>query len=170
MIRTFHKFYSQLQQPLKVTLKNDLKSAMISKDSTRVSVVKSLIADLSYADKVATAKSGSMSEVDVIRANIKKRLDSIAEYRKAQRDDLATKEQSELDIVQSYIPTQMSQDEVTERMSKLVSEQFKGEQLSTRDMKRVMSAAKSQFDPNRVSMSALATAAQRVLNASSRQK
>ena len=103
----------------------DLKEAMRAKDATRVGVLRMLKSALKYG---AIEKSGADSELNdaeaaqVIRKQTKQRLDSIASFEKGGRPELAEKEKAELAILNSYLPQQLSQDELAKVVRETVAE------------------------------------------------
>lgn len=95
-------------------LREDLKSAMISKDEVKVSTLRLLLSELTYA-KVAK-KVETLSDEDiisVIQKAVKQRKESITSYKAGDREDLAVKEEAELAILETYLPEQISDEELT---------------------------------------------------------
>ena len=103
----------------------DLKEAMRAKDATRVSVLRMAKAALKNA---AIEKSGADAQLtdaegaQVIRKQVKQRQDSIESFEKGGRAELAAKEKEELSILQSYLPQQMSADELTKVVRETIAE------------------------------------------------
>ena len=107
---------------LKEKINNDLKDAMKSGDKTRLSVVRSIRAlilefEKSGADKVLSPAD----ELAMLTTAAKKRKDSIEQFRNAGRNDLADIEESELKILQEYLPKQLNEDEVKLEVEKLAA-------------------------------------------------
>ncbi|KAJ3336633.1 hypothetical protein HDU93_002425 [Gonapodya sp. JEL0774] len=97
---------------LQSVLKADLKAAMREKDKLRSSVVKGLLSDITYQEK-----SGNQSKIDpvaILRKAIKRRQDSISQYREANREDLAQAEEAELALLNTYLPPTPSAAELAE--------------------------------------------------------
>ncbi len=94
---------------------SDLKEAMRSKDTTKLSVLRMLKSALKYA---TIAKSGAEAELSdaeaaqVIRRQVKQRQDSIESFEKGGRAELADKEKEELSTLNAYLPQAMSADEL----------------------------------------------------------
>ena len=108
---------------LKEKINNDLKDAMKSGDKTRLSVVRSIRAlilefEKSGADKVLSPAD----ELAMLTTAAKKRKDSIEQFRNAGRNDLADIEESELKILQEYLPKQLNEDEVKLEVEKLAAQ------------------------------------------------
>src|SRR5215831_9247050 len=104
---------------------SDLKEAMRAKDPTKLGVLRMLKSALKYA---AIAKSGAEAEltdaeaVQVIRKQAKQRQDSIENFEKGGRAELADKEKEELAILNSYVPQAMSADEVARVVRETIAE------------------------------------------------
>jgi uncharacterized protein YqeY len=104
---------------------SDLKDAMRAKDTTRLSVLRMLKAALKNA---AIEKSGAAAQLSdaeaaqVIRKQVKQRQDSIESFEKGGRAELAAKETEELSILRSYLPQQMSADELTKVVRETIAE------------------------------------------------
>src|SRR5437868_3974001 len=104
---------------------SDLKDAMRAKDTTRLGVLRMLKSALRYG---AIEKSGADAElndvdaVQVIRKQAKQRQDSIASFEKGGRPELVEKEKAELAILNTYLPQQMSAEELAEIVRETIAE------------------------------------------------
>ena len=120
---------------LKEQLANDLKDAIRQRDEPRKIAIRMSIS----AIKNAEIKRGSaLSEADVLTLvgrEAKQRLESIAEFEKADRRDLVEKERAELEVLQSYLPAQVSRDEIAEAAREVIAEVGAG---GPRDKGKVM--------------------------------
>jgi uncharacterized protein len=97
-------------------LKQEMKAAMMAKDEVRLLVVRGLMSACTN-ELVAKGRKPNeeLSEEDVqavISRAVKQRKDSIDQFRKGAREDLAAKEEIELKILESFLPPQMSEAEV----------------------------------------------------------
>jgi uncharacterized protein YqeY len=96
----------------------DLTAAMKAKDAQRLGVVRMLKSRIMEAEVEQRSRKGPEYVLDdqecvpVIASYAKQRRDSIEAYRKGGKEDLATKEEAELAIIQQYLPAQMSEVEV----------------------------------------------------------
>jgi uncharacterized protein len=98
---------------LKERVNEDLKSAMKSGDKIRLETVRSIRALILEFEKSGSGKELSDEEaLKMLNTAAKKRKDSIEQFTKAGRNDLAEKEQKELEILMSYLPKQLSVDEI----------------------------------------------------------
>lgn len=101
---------------LQQTIKESLKDAMKSGDSVRVTVIRGLSSAFTN-ELVATKRTPQDTLTDdevltVITREAKRRKDSISQFNDAGRADLATDEQAELTILEEYLPTLMTTDEI----------------------------------------------------------
>ncbi len=97
-------------------IKEQIKEAMKAKDAVRLGVVRGLVS--SFTNELVSLKRMPQDELSdeetlgVIRRAVKQRKDSIEQFTKGQREDLADNERSELRVLETYLPAQMSRDEV----------------------------------------------------------
>lgn len=93
-------------------LNHDMKIAMKTKDKTKLSVIRMVRASVKKLEIDKKSPLSREETLDVIVREIKQRRDSIAEFEKASRDDLVQKEKEELEILQTYLPEQLSEEEL----------------------------------------------------------
>jgi uncharacterized protein YqeY len=124
----------------KQSLQEELKQSMLSRDELRTSVLRMLISAINYYEIQKGGAGYEATEEDilsVIQNQAKQRRDSIESFKSANRNELAEKEEKELEILSKYLPAQMTEEEVT----KLVKEAITEVNASTpQDMGKVMSA------------------------------
>ena len=133
-------------------INNDLKEAMKAKDKDKLSVVRMLKSALQLA-KIDLKHDLSDSEViDVISKQIKMRKDSIVEFTKASRDDLAMQYQKEIDLLSEYMPEALSLDEVNKIIDEVI-EKIKPKSVKQMGLiiKEVSPQVKGRFDMGEVS-------------------
>jgi len=100
---------------LKEKINEDLKNAMKSGDKLRLETIRSIRALILEFEKSGTGKElNSEEEVKLLSSAAKKRKDSIEQYRNAGREDLASKEEAELKIIQEFLPKQLTEEEINE--------------------------------------------------------
>lgn len=125
---------------LKDKIQEDLKNAMLAKDEARLSTIRMLKSAIQYFE---IQKGGAGYEatdedvIDVIGKEIKKRRESIEMYEKGGRQELADKENLELEILQTYLPEQLSEDEVRKFVDETIT---KTGAKTMQDMGKVMGA------------------------------
>ena len=103
----------------------DLKAAMIAHDEQKLSVIRMLKSAIQYFEiqKGGAGYSAKDEEIlDVISKEVKKRREAIDLYEKGGRPELAEKEKQEMKILQSYLPEQMSEDEVRKLVSEAIEQ------------------------------------------------
>ena len=120
---------------LQEQITNDLKEAMKAKDSFRLGVIRMLKGAL-MLEKINKMHELSNEEIiDVVSKQIKMRKDSIIEFTKANRDDLVKQNEEEIIILNSYMPPQLSEEE----LKKIVDDTFaKVTPTSIKEMGKVM--------------------------------
>ena len=103
----------------------DLKTAMREKNATKLAVLRMLKAAIMNAAIEKSGAQGKLEDADatqVIRKQVKQRQDSIESFEKGGRAELAAKEKEELSILQSYLPQQMSADEISKVVRETIAE------------------------------------------------
>lgn len=124
----------------KQDLKNQLKQAMLAKDELKTSVLRFILSGITYYEINKGGAGYEATEEDVmavITKEAKQRKDSITEFEKAGRQELADKEKAELSVIESYLPAQMSEEEVKKLVAEAVTSTGA---TSAQDMGKVMGA------------------------------
>ena len=105
-------------------INEDLKTAMKSGDKLRTETIRSIRALILEFQKSGSGKElNEEEEIKLLSGAVKKRKDSIEQFRLAGREDLASKEEKELEIIQKYLPEQFSRQKIkaeVDRIAKLV--------------------------------------------------
>lgn len=130
---------------LKQKLQEDLKQSMLARDELKTSVLRLLISAIGYYEiqKGGAGYEADEEDVDlVIQRQVKQRRDSIEQFTAAGRKDLADKEEKELEILKTFMPEQMSDDQLREEIKKTIAET--GAKAVT-DMGRVMGILVAKF-------------------------
>lgn len=131
---------------LKDRIGEDIKSAMKAKDKIRLETVRS-IKKVILEKEVALRPKGQDSlteeqEIEVLSQQAKQRRDSIEQYRNGGREDLAEKEAQELAIIETYLPKQLSDEEVSTVLDEIITSVGA---TSAKDLGKVMGAAMKQL-------------------------
>ena len=126
---------------LKDRIASDLKEAMRARDQLRLDTLRSAISGFTYKRTEAGADLSDADELAVVQKLVKQRNDSLAEYEKAGRTDLADKERAERDILATYMPAQKSPDEVRAMVKEIIA----GIPAENRNQGAVMKVAMPQF-------------------------
>ncbi len=116
-------------------LQADMKTAMRDGDTLRRDTLRMAIAAAQNVAKDKRAPLTDEETLEVLGREVKKRRESIAAYESANRDDLAAKEQAEIDILTPYLPEQLGEDEIRALAREAVA--VSGA-TSPKDMGRVM--------------------------------
>jgi uncharacterized protein YqeY len=99
-----------------------MKSALKNKEKAKLSTIRMLKSSIKREE---IEKRGPLTDdeiIDVIVREIKQRKDSLAEYEKAGREDLVQKEREEIEILQTYLPEQLSEEEVRQIVAQVIAE------------------------------------------------
>jgi uncharacterized protein YqeY len=97
---------------IKDRISADMKEAMKARDQVRLDTLRSVVSAFNYRRIEAGADLSEEDQLAVVQRLVKQRADSIAEFSKAGRTELADKETREREILQKYLPAQKSADEV----------------------------------------------------------
>jgi uncharacterized protein YqeY len=97
---------------LKATVTEDMKTAMRAKDAPRLSTIRLLLAAIKQREVDERKDLADADIVTVIEKMIKQRRDSVEQYTKGKRQDLADIEQAEIVVLQGYMPKALSDAEV----------------------------------------------------------
>ena len=108
---------------LKEKINSDLKDAMKSGDKTRLNTIRSIRALILEFEKSGSGKEfNEEEEIKLLSSAAKKRRESIEEFSKAGRAEMAAQEQAELDIITTYLPKQLTPEELESEIKKLATE------------------------------------------------
>ena len=126
-------------------LKEDLKVAMKAGERQKVDALRLIGAALKDKDIEARVSGGTVSDADVLavmQKMIKSRQESLDIYEKNNRPDLAEKERSEIVVISSYLPEQLSEAEAGEAIKAAIAEVGAS---SIKDMGKVVAALKDKY-------------------------
>ena len=132
---------------LRTRLKDALTTAMKARDTVAVSTLRLILAALKDRDIAARGKgvvSGITDDaiLDLLQSMIRQRHESIDLYRTAERLDLAQKEAAEIEIIERFLPTQLSEEETESAVGETIAELGA---KSLKDMGRTMAALKESY-------------------------
>ena len=114
---------------LKETLQNDRIAAMRAKDTAKRNAIGLLLAAVKQEEVDKQTTLDDKAVLAVLQKQAKQRRESIADYTKAGRAEMAASEQAELAIIETYLPQQMGREEIAAIASEIINE------LGVRDMK-----------------------------------
>lgn len=122
---------------LKDQLQADLKTAMKTRDKIKKSTVTMIRAAILQVEKDQKVELGDDQILEIMAKQLKQRRDGLAEFEKAQRDDLIQQAQEEITIIESYLPTQLTIDEIKVIVTETIQETGA---VDLKDMGKIMSA------------------------------
>src|SRR5262245_57875591 len=127
-----------MQMPLEQTLGADIVAAMKAKDQTKLTALRMLKTALTNKSIEKGRALEGAEELQVVSMLVKQRRDSIEQFTKGGRADLADKEQAEIAILNAYLPASASDDEIAAAVTKAVTDTGAS---SAKDIGKVMKAA-----------------------------
>ena len=137
---------------LKTQITDALKTSMRAKDMATVTVLRGLQAAIKQIEIDERIELDESRVLTVIEKQIKQRKESIKAYEGANRQDLASKEQAELEIIFQFLPAAMTEEELDSMIAQTISAQ---QATSIKDMGKVMNSLRpiiaGRADPAQVS-------------------
>jgi len=127
---------------LKEQLKDDLKTAMRDKDIIKRDSIRAINTMIKQIEVDERKELNDEDIIKLLQRGIKQREESIAQYKAASRDDLIEKEQGQIDIFSSYLPKQLSDEELESTMKNIIESVGA---TSMKDMGKIMGPAKAKI-------------------------
>ena len=127
---------------LKEKLMEDLKESMKTKDTVRKNAVQMVRASILQIEKDKGIEVEDEKIIDIIAKEVKTKRDALKDFEKAERQDLIDLTNREIEILQEYLPKQLSRDEVKAEVQKIISEIGA---TSMKDMGAIMKEAKAKM-------------------------
>ena len=121
---------------LKNTIDNQIKEAMLSKSKERLTPLRAIKAAILLEEK--NGLSDNVNEVQLLMKLIKQRKDSLTLYKEQKKEDLASKEEGEILIIEEFLPKQLSDGELSDKIEKIINESGAS---SIKEMGKVMGIA-----------------------------
>ena len=115
---------------------------MRAKDAARLSTVRLLLAALKQKEVDERVELTDADVMAILEKMIKQRRESIAQFEKASRQDLADKEKAEIVVLSAYLPQRMGEAELQKEVDSIISETGAS---GAKDMGKVMAAAKARL-------------------------
>ena len=131
---------------LKERISTDLKEAMKAREQLRVETLRSALSAFSYRKIEAGRELEDADQIEVVRKLVKQRTDSIVEYEKGKRPELAAKEAAEREILVALLPAQKSADEIRPVVLSALAALAPGDRNQGNAMKAVMPKLKGEAD------------------------
>ncbi|MBK5912834.1 GatB/YqeY domain-containing protein [Rhodocyclus purpureus] len=127
---------------LKERINEDMKTAMRARESARLAAIRLLLAAIKQKEVDERVTLDDAAVIAVIDKMLKQRRDSITQYRAAARDDLADAEQFEADLLATYLPAGLTEQEIDVAIAAAVAETGAA---AAGDMGRVMTVLKAKI-------------------------
>lgn len=127
---------------IKTQISNDVKDAMRSKDKDRLAALRLILAAFKQKEVDERIELSDEQSISILNKMAKQHRDSIEQFGQANRDDLIKKEQLELDIIESYLPEKLSEEEVNLLIDEAISETGAN---SAKDMGKVIGLLKGKL-------------------------
>jgi len=127
---------------LKEQITEDMKTAMRAKDSERLGTIRLLLAALKQKEVDERVELDDAAVLGIVDKMIKQRRESIAQFEKANRNDLADKEKFELGVLSGYLPQQLSEAEVEKEVAAAIAQSGAA---GVKDMGKVMGVLKPRL-------------------------
>ena len=126
---------------LKAQITEDMKSAMKAGEKDRLKVVRLMLAAIKQVEVDTRTDLDDAAVLSVLDKMVKQRRDSVEQFEKGGRDDLAAIENAEIAILETYLPEQLSEEDLDAMINEAIS--ATGAE-SIRDMGKVMGQIKAQ--------------------------
>lgn len=127
---------------LKEKLMEDLKESMKNKDAVRKNTVQMVRASILQIEKDKGIEVEDSKIIDIIAKEVKTKKDALKDFEKAERQDLIDLTNREIEVLQEYLPKQLSRDEIKEEVQKIITEIGA---TSMKDMGAIMKEAKAKM-------------------------
>jgi uncharacterized protein YqeY len=139
---------------LKARIQEDVKQSMRAHERERLAALRLVTAAIMQKEVDERIELNDEQVLAVLDKMVKQRRESLEQYQQAGRDDLAAREQFELDLIQTYLPEPLSEDQLAELIRSTIAELGAS---SIRDMGAVMNALRGQVQ-GRADMKAVSQA------------
>ena len=127
---------------LKEKLMEDLKNSMKNKNEIRKNTVQMVRAAILQIEKDKGIQVEDDKILEIIAKEVKTKKDALKDFEKAKRQDLIDQTNKEIEILQEYLPKQLTKEEIKEKLEKIISDLGA---TSMKDMGAIMKEAKSQM-------------------------
>ena len=111
-----------MSKDLKSLIKTQVTISMKDGGKFRTTVLRMILAEIQKIEIEEKSDLDELQITSILEKMIKQRNDAISQFEQAKRQELADKEKQEIEIIREFLPEQMSEDEVSELVSKIISE------------------------------------------------
>jgi len=127
---------------LKTRINEDMKAALRAKEAARLSAIRLLLAAIKQKEVDERIEVDDAQVLAIVERLLKQRRESIAQYEKAGREDLAAAERFEAELLSGYLPAQLGAEEVAQAIDEVIAQTGAA---GPKDMGRVMAALKARL-------------------------
>ena len=127
---------------LEEKINTDLKTAMLAKEEAKVRSLRAIKQAILIAKTSGSGTVSSEDEVKMLQKLVKQRKESLDIYKQQNRSDLAKTEEEEIAVIEKYLPSQMSEDEIRTELQKII--ESTGAKAPS-EMGKVMGVASKHF-------------------------
>lgn len=137
---------------LKSQIEQEIKEALKAGEQEKLSVLRLLLAAIKNEEISRNRELTAEEEIAVVSRQVKQRREAAEAYRKGNREDLAQKEEAEIEILNNYLPQQLPEEKVREIVREVIADLPETEKTNFgKVMGAVMARVKGQADGNTVS-------------------
>ena len=134
-----------MASPIRHLIEEAVKTSMRDRNKERTSTLRMALSELKKEEIDKRIELSDEDTIKILQRMIKQRKESMSQFRDAGRDELAEKEESEILILEDFLPEQMSEEEIEILVTETISETAAKE---PQDMGKVMSSLKSKIKGN----------------------
>lgn len=131
-----------MTRTLKQQIQEDMKNALRAQDKSRLSVIRLILAAIKQVEVDKRIEADDTCITQILDKMIKQRRDSMAQFEKAKRKDLADQERLEVKIIQAYLPEPLSEADIDRILSEVITQVGA---TSVKDMGEVMAELKARL-------------------------
>ena len=133
------------------TIKSDLGKAMKAGEKQKVSCLRMIMSAFKYKQVELKHELSEQDQIQILRTQMKQVNESLDQYKQGGREDLAAAEEQNLAILKSYLPEQLSDEEITSVARRIISETSATKKDFGMVMKKTMAEVGAQADGKKVS-------------------
>lgn len=130
------------QLPLKQRIQEDMKMAMRAQEKQRLDAIRLILAAIKQIEVDERIVADDARILAILDKMVKQRRDSVAQYQQGNRQDLVDSENFEIELIQQYMPAQMSEAEIDTTIASVIASTGAA---SAKDMGKVMAELKSKL-------------------------
>ncbi|MCP4715805.1 MAG: GatB/YqeY domain-containing protein [Deltaproteobacteria bacterium] len=107
---------------MKSRISEDIKAALKAHEAERLSTLRMILAELQYREKEKGEPVDVQQANQILKSMVRKRKEAIEQFSKGGREDLVRKEQTEIVVIEAYLPEQLSEDLIREHAVAVIAE------------------------------------------------